>query len=172
MFQQSEFERNWFAEAARRGEVILDQRCTIAPTKNYDIAKCTAAPVNEHGIKSLALQGLGNYKCQPDGFDAVDVITREAVSNGVEARAYPKDRLRYVYNYHEVAQRYPVVTAGMIWTKYTYGVLDKLTLEGVEIVNSVCSEPYQWISGPAIRTANFWLRVLKVNQEYRPADLK
>lgn len=172
MLERTDFEHHWFAEAAQHGEIILDQRCTIAPAKNHRTATCTTAPVNEHGIKSLALQGLGNYKCQPDGFDAMDVITREAVSNGVEARAYPKDRLRYVYNNHEVAQRYPIVAAGMIWTKYTYGVLDKLTLEGVEIVNSVCSEPYQWISGPAIRTANFWLRVLKVDQGYRPADLK
>lgn len=172
MLQQSEFEHNWFAEAAQRGEIILDQRCTITPAKNYDTTKCTTAPVNEHGIKSLALQGLGDYKCHPDGFDAVYVITRETVSHGIEAWAYPKDRLRYMHNHNEVTQRYPVATVGMIWTKYTYGVLDKLTLEGVEIVNSVCSEPYQWISGPAIRTANFWLRVLKVDQGYRPADLK
>ena len=170
MLEQTDFERDWFAEAARRGEVVFDQHCTIEPGKDYNTGVCTTPSVNEHGIKSSTLQGLGNYKCKPDGFGEVRVITREVVAHGVEASVYPKGRLRYANN--EVTQQYPIATAGMTWTQYTYGLLDILVLEGVKIVNSVCSKPFQWLSGPAIHTANFWLRVLKVDQEYKPAGLK
>jgi len=174
MLAETEFERGWFADAVKNGQVTLDQHCIIAPTdahqdgvKIHNAAVCTVPSIDGYGINMPSLRGVSNYLCEPDGFFALSVQT----GAGLDVTAYPNGPRRGFRN-DKATQRIPIASAGMTWSQYVESypadIFVTLVLEDVEPITVHCRDPYQWASGPAIRSAKWWLRVVKVNQDYRP----
>ncbi len=175
MFAETDFEQGWFADAVKNSQVLLDQHCTIGPSATPDDktitpspAICTVPSVDGHGIVNATWGGgVSHYACEPNGFFAVSVGTGAGIDATVRATG-----LQRLYRITNAWQGTPVATAGIKWSRHwqvnPVDLFSILVLEEVEPMTVHCRNPYEFASGPAIRSTKWWLRVMRLNQDYRP----
>lgn len=170
MLQETDFERDWFAQAAESGKVDFDQHCEINATEMaHQIGSgqqpvCTTPRQGRFGIDIDA--DSTQYPCEQAGFLSLSVGTPTAKVGGTVYAPGP----RRWSNDQLATRKTPVAQAGMQWSAVAEDndLFARLVLEDVKMVNLRCWQSFSWRSGPAIASVRLWLRITNIDQAYRP----